>query len=838
MTSGGCGCGCPGGSPCRCDPMPVRWPVSNPGGLRRIAYRTGDFSSFRHALLRHLDGETELDIWQPTAGSDLGLQVLDWWAYIADVLTFYNEQIANEDYLGTATLDTSVRRLADLLGYRPRPGIGATARLAVIASGPGPLIIPAGLAIASKAAPGVDSQTFETITASPFPQPTSVPGPAPDNLAGVPPAAGPPSSAAPGAAEPPAHSQLIARGGVLVKGTPTSIAAGDRLLLIAAAWQQPGDPAAVVTVTGLVTEKDPHGRKNTRVLLTGASSLGSGAAKDFRLVRATRTSHPSTLPACASAISGQTIVLDSTARYLHAGDPLLLELPGAGTGTGESPGSGFALVALTSYAEVLWYANADPLPPTKPPADGTPGIALLLASLTVAAHSGTDLPGTYAPDQTTVRAGWSDVGVLLDIPTGTLSALPGTLTLAQPPAAPAGTATLAIIEDANGNGTTVAATPAAGSGEVTIAAAGPDQPAGTLQAPLRILWDLVTVSRGTSVRGEVLGAGDAQRASQDFTLAKAPVTYLSDTPGRSGDGYSSTVTLAVAGRYWSEVPALYGHRPDEAIFVTYQDDDGKTHVRFGDGETGARLPSGATVTAGYRVGSGAAVPAAGTLSQVLTAVPNLRAVSNPVPPAGGADPDPPETLRRLAPRTVLTFGRAISGDDYAAVAAAAPGVTRAAATWAWDPAEQRPTVRVHVGDDPGAVASARTALRAQADPNRPLTVVPAIPCPTVLRIALELDPAYVPADVLTKVRSALLDPPGGLFAPGVLGLGQALYRSRIESAACAVPGVIATHDLLIRWQRPDGDQTSSGARYSPGDGGFFDLSADGLLLAPEADPSE
>ena len=141
MTSGECGC--PGGSPCPCDTKPTRWPVTNPSGLRRIAYRTGDFTSFRQALLRHLDGETELDIWQPTAGSDLGLQVLDWWAYIADILTFYNEQIANEDYLGTATLDASVRRLTGLLGYRPRPGIGATARLAVIASTPAPLAKPA-----------------------------------------------------------------------------------------------------------------------------------------------------------------------------------------------------------------------------------------------------------------------------------------------------------------------------------------------------------------------------------------------------------------------------------------------------------------------------------------------------------------------------------------------------------------------------------------------------------------------------------------------------------------------------------------------------------------------
>jgi hypothetical protein len=813
--------------------------VTNPSGLRRIGYRTGDFTSFRHALLRHLDGETELDIWQPTAGSDLGLQVLDWWAYIADILTFYNEQIANEDYLGTATQDASVRCLTGLLGYRPRPGIGATARLAVIASSPAPLVIPDGFAITSKAAPGVDSQTFETTTATTFPYPTSVPGPAPDNLTDTAPATSLPSTVGAGAAEPPAHPELIARGGVLVQGIPTSIAPGDRLLLIAASWQQPGDPAALVIVTGLVPEQDPHGRKNTRVLLTGTSSLGSAAAQDFRLVRATRTTHLTTVPAdntaVAPAVSHDQIVLDSAARYLQAGDPLLLELPDAGTGA--SPGNGFDLVRLTSYDEVLWYANAHPSSPDTAPTD-TQGIPLILAQLTV--QSGTDLPGRYGaqPGQTTVRAGWSAVGVLLDTPASTLPGLPATLTLAAPPAAPTGTATPALIEDASGTGTTVAATPAAGSSEVTIAAADPDQPAGTLQTPLRILWDLVAVSRGASVRHEVLGTGDAQAASQDFTLSKAPVTYLSDTPGRSGDGYSSTVTLAVGDRYWTEVPALYGHQAGEAIFVTYQDDDGKTHVRFGDGETGARLPSGAAVTASYRVGSGAAVPPPGALSQVLTAVPNLLSVRNPVPPAGGADPDPPQALQRLAPRSVLTFGRAISGDDYAAVASAAPGVTRAAASWAWDPAEQRPTVRVHVGDDADAVASARTALAAQADPNRPLIVIPAIPCPTDLRIVLELDPSYVAAGVLADVRSALLDPPGGLFAPGVLDLGQALYRSRIESVACAVPGVTATRDLLIRWRRPDGEQASSGARYSPGDGGFFDLSAERLLLAPEADPVE
>ena len=116
-----------------------------PRGLPRIGYRVGDFATFRRALLLHRAGETELAGWQPTAGSDLGLQLLDWWAYIADVLTFYNERIANEDYLGTASLDASVRHLVGLLGYRPRPGIGARGTLAAIASGPAPLRDPGRL---------------------------------------------------------------------------------------------------------------------------------------------------------------------------------------------------------------------------------------------------------------------------------------------------------------------------------------------------------------------------------------------------------------------------------------------------------------------------------------------------------------------------------------------------------------------------------------------------------------------------------------------------------------------------------------------------------------------
>ena len=51
---------------------------------------------------------------------------------------------------------------------------------------------------------------------------------------------------------------------------------------------------------------------------------------------------------------------------------------------------------------------------------------------------------------------------------------------------------------------------------------------------------------------------------------------------------------------------------DARVFATREDDEQRTHVRFGDGENGAGLPAGVdNVVADYRVGSGAEVPPIG-----------------------------------------------------------------------------------------------------------------------------------------------------------------------------------------------------------------------------------
>src|SRR5215472_7876421 len=95
--------------------------ITNPPALAQVAYRADDFTGFRRSLLRPLLGEQAIGVWRPAPG-DLGLQVLEWWAYLADVLTFYNERTANENYLRTATQPSSITNLVALLGYEPVPG--------------------------------------------------------------------------------------------------------------------------------------------------------------------------------------------------------------------------------------------------------------------------------------------------------------------------------------------------------------------------------------------------------------------------------------------------------------------------------------------------------------------------------------------------------------------------------------------------------------------------------------------------------------------------------------------------------------------------------------------
>lgn len=1055
---------------CPCDGFVHPQMIVNPPEKSLIAYRVGDYLSFREALLRGRSGEVELVNWRPGAQGDLAVQMIEWWAYLADILTFYNERIANQDYLRTADLPESVQRLIRLLGYRPRPGIGATGTLAALMTGIRPLTLPSGFQIQSKAGPGKQPQIFELGASTLVQQPDVI------------------------SAYPPPNPLLLSADGrsVLLQGVLKSIKPGDNLLLLKKTWSTKDVGYAMVTVAATAQEVDPRNNTNTRVTFTKAMDrLTVANAADYRLLKSTQAAHLWQYPAAPGyvlidqAMGAGTVHLESISRQIAVGDPLVFQAPGVPP---------FAQVTgVTSYTEAIYYANpsGSPPDPTKQPPNppnvpisilhsaigfqsaleqsdwytqidgGSLGAALaqsgdqmidisalsqngqvLLSSIVVPvtapallpqglvagasmlwftgldanginqavfannalpyrirAYRDTDgatrfaaifLPGTMeqvwwyvgidaatvalylaenqatltsidayidvdgtvkfavvmvssgaafwwywgidaaavsgflaqnnallsnisayvdvdgslkfavimvpnvstgywwywgldaptlaqkiasnnaaltsldtylAPDHSvryaavmqngqsvsvsawpvdfstlTVRYAWQDVGTLIATTpssmTGTSVSLVTPLPSDMLPMLDQGI----LIGDKNGNGIAAEAT-ARASDPLTIGLSNLGGSSAGLAAPLSVLFNLLAVSRGKTVASEILGSGDATiTTGQEFVLQKSPLTYLQSGTSASGAGYKSTLKVWVDGVQWSEVPSFYGQPSNARVFVTREDENNITHVQFGDGVNGSRLPSGTNnIVASYRYGSGAASPDAGSLSVILQSWPGLKSIANPVAVGGGNDPDPPGKIKTYAPQSVLTFGRAISADDYEAVAAQAPGVSRAASYWVWDPVQQRMMVKVYVGDDANAVISANSALAAASDPNRPLKVIQAMAVPLTLAFTLVIDPRYVAQDVVNSVTSALIDPDTGLFGTGSVRIGQSVFQSQICKVCLGVAGSLAVHDLSLTGAAA---QTSASCtdfdfRFDSGQGGFFQLPAANLTISAE-----
>jgi hypothetical protein len=219
---------------------------------------------------------------------------------------------------------------------------------------------------------------------------------------------------------------------------------------------------------------------------------------------------------------------------------------------------------------------------------------------------------------------------------------------------------------------------------------------------------------------------------------------------------------------------------------------------------------------------------------VTLPLPGLASIRNPVAVGGGGDPERPEEVRRYAPRSVLTFGRAVSADDYETVAAQAPGVSRASAAWGWDADEQRALVLVYVGDDAPAVKAARVALAGAADPNRPFLVRLATAVPLSLSLSVLLAPAYDAAPVVKAVRAALLDADAGLFGAAAVRIGGPVLTSQIYAACLQVAGTQAVHELRFYLGSGETRQPDEGYRHDPGEGQFFQLAESDLEVSAHA----
>ncbi|MGO9221897.1 MAG: hypothetical protein ACLP5E_29635, partial [Streptosporangiaceae bacterium] len=116
-------------APCGCEGIAAQTPatIGNRPALSAISYRSGTWAQFKASMLDALSTSPALAGLQTRSDDDFTIALLDAWAVVCDILTFYQERIAIECYLRTATEVVSVGELAKLIGYKLRPGLAAAA---------------------------------------------------------------------------------------------------------------------------------------------------------------------------------------------------------------------------------------------------------------------------------------------------------------------------------------------------------------------------------------------------------------------------------------------------------------------------------------------------------------------------------------------------------------------------------------------------------------------------------------------------------------------------------------------------------------------------------------
>jgi predicted phage baseplate assembly protein len=260
-------------------------------------------------------------------------------------------------------------------------------------------------------------------------------------------------------------------------------------------------------------------------------------------------------------------------------------------------------------------------------------------------------------------------------------------------------------------------------------------------------------------------------------------------------------------------------------------------VVFGDGRTGARLPTGAeNVRATYRKGIGrGGLVAADQISVLLSRPLGLKGVTNPIASLGADDAETLAAVRENAPLTVMTLERIVSLRDYEDFARAYAGIAKTRATWTWN--GQRRGVFVTVAGPGGAAIEPDSdlyknllaAMRQSGDPYVPLRVQTYRPAFFRLAARVKVHPDYLAEQVLAAVERTLR----AQFAFAVRQFGQPVALSEVIAVIQAVAGVIAVDvDKLHRFDAPPALQpVLTAAAPQTGDQGSV-AAAELLLLDP------
>ena len=763
--------------------------ISNRPGLAAISYRVGTQSQFKASMIAALSDITRpaLQSLKTRADDDFSIALLDASATMADVLTFYQERIANESFLRTATERRSLLELARLIGYELRPGVAASTLLAfTMDTSPGApqtTTVAAGTKIQSVPGPNQTAQTFETIEQIETRVGWNALAPQTSQVQKI----------FPGQTE------------LFLSGTNANLQPGDAILIVGDERVQNAGSERWDFRIAQTVETDPV-QKQTRI--TWAAGLGKVA--------------PPMSPASANV---KIYALRQRAGLFgnNAPDPRILsgngnqlsqmtEANSAGVLVWRNFNLDASLLDLdTTYPRIIsggWLVLASPTYVELCRINAVTSLSradfALSNKVTRITPDLLENPNQFNLQTTTVFAQSELLELstqpITDAITGAnifLAAVPSGLVkgqwlVASGKDSSTGKALSEIVQISQIDGATITVSPPLASSYA--------------RSTFSLNANVARATHGETVM-EILGSGDASQAYQQFTLRQPPLTYVS---AAAASGAASTLQVRVNDILWHETPTLFGCGPQDHVFISRNGDDGKTTIKFGDGVTGARLPTGQdNVRAVYRKGIGTpGLVDAGQLTSLLTRPLGIKSATNPGAATGAQDAEMLENARANAPLTVLTLERTVSLQDYEDFSRAFAGVAKALATWTWDGQMRRVFLTVAAPDGAAIPADSATyqnllsALQAAGDPFVSLRVKTFRPAFFQIAANVKIDPDYQNDLVLAAIESALR----AKFSFENRAFGQPVMLSEVVATMQAVTGVIAV-DLICLFRSDAGTAT-------------------------------
>ncbi|MET9846904.1 putative baseplate assembly protein [Streptomyces ossamyceticus] len=729
---------------------------------------------------------------------DPAVALLDAWASVADIVAFYQERIANEGFLRTATERVSVRELARSIGYELRPGAAASAYLSFTVEdtpgAPGSAVVPAGTPVQSIPGQGELPQTFETVA--------ELQAVAEHNAIRMP-LRGP---------------QWVGSGTNLLHlaGTTTGLRPGDALLIRDAAqpdvWQfrilrtvepLPSDPTGRPPTTmvswdhGLVLASSElievhalrlrasvfgHNAPDWRTMpvqvresyLAAAGQGGTaafGQAQSDEAQSAPATQWPGFALTDLTEVENPVIELDAAYPALLPGSWLVLRAPGVKERLYEvvkadrSAAADFTLTSTTTRLELHSTGNGT----------GDGNVPQFDRRATVVHAQSERLELADRPLTAPVTGNTLRLGRPVTLKPGAPLVVTATTDQGFPFAA------VHLIDAVTDVGTSIVL----------------DRPLEHAldRASVLLLGNVVAATAGQTTE-EVLGSGDGRATHQRFTLLHKDLTHV---PAPTASGVRDTLAVQVDGVTWTEAPSLFPLGPHDRSYVVRIQDDATATVVFGDGERGARLPSGQeNVRATYRTGIGPqGNVGAGSLSLLVKRPLGIRAVDNPLAASGGTAPERTDDVRTRAPLTVRTFDRVVSLADHEVFARNFTGIAKARAT-VLRPAPM-PFLHLTVAAPDGAVpddtlTALRAALETDGLPGRRLGLDSYRELPFTLGVAILPAPDRAPDAVSGAVEHALAQ----LYSFGRRDFAQPVTAAEAIATAQRVPGVVAANLTALR----------------------------------------